>query len=286
MVKNMLNLIRSDFYRMVRMKSFMIILLIIGVMNIATFVANKAVQSDPAYMEYMEKAMEEADSSQPGASDIGMSILVKSDDDGAFDLYKVIKAFVNGYLVLLFLGIFAVIFVTADFNNGYIKNYGGQLRFRTRIMCSKSICLAVFTVILFAVTVLTSCIGLWVGGAKIKVVDAGILCKFLGVELLLHMAFAVVVTAICVIVRSNLISMALCCCISMNVLNVLYKLLDKGLVKLGWKRADIAHYTVSGRIAQYAADQKMLCSTIIVAVAFFAIAMLAGGICLHKKDFV
>ena len=281
-------MIRSDFYRMVRMKSFLIILLIVGVMNIVTFVASKAVQNDKAYMDYVESTMKEAEEkgTDPSASDIGMSIIVKADKDGNFDLLELCKAFVNGYLALLFLGIFAVIFVTADFNNGYIKNYGGQLRFRTRIMVSKSLCLAVFTLILFAVIVSTSAIGIGLSSAGLKVADTGMLCKYLAVQFLLHVTFAVVVTAICVVVRNNLISMALCCCISMNVFNILYKLADKGLGKLGWKSADIAHYTVSGRIAQYAPDEKMLVSTLIVAAAFIAASYLIGGTWLHKKDFV
>ena len=44
----MFNMIRSDFYRMVRMKSFYIIIIIIVAMNIASFVASKAVQNDEA----------------------------------------------------------------------------------------------------------------------------------------------------------------------------------------------------------------------------------------------
>ena len=285
----MFNLIRSDFYRMVRLKSFIIILAIIAFMNVASLLASKMMQQDEAYQEYLQKVMEEEKAKKeddPGAQDVGMSILVKADDDGKYELVEVCKSFLSGYMALLFIGIFTVIFVTADFNNGYIKNYGGQLRFRTRLMCSKSICLVVYTAILFAVTVLSTCVGIWLGGEVIKVTSVGTLFHYLSIQFLLHVVFAVVITAACVIVRNNLVTMALCCCISMNIINILYRLGDKGLEKLGWKNADITRYTVSGRIAQYATDGKMLCSTIIIALAFFAVAMLAGGTWLHKKDLV
>lgn len=283
----MFNMIRSDFYRMVRMKSFWIILIIIGVMNVASFVASKAVQEDEAYMEYLEKTAEQqGEKEDTGASDIGMSILIKADPDGKFEVYTLVKAFLGGYMGLLFLGIFAVIFASADFNNGYIKNYGGQLRFRTRIMCSKSVCLVAYTFILFVLFVFSSCLGVWLSGAGVKVSDAGKLANLLSVHFLLHVAFAVIITAICVIVRSNLIAMAICGCIAMNILRVFYGLADKGLKKLGWEKADIAHYTVTGRIAEYASDGKMLCSTILIAVAFIAAAFLAGGLWLRKKDLV
>ena len=279
-------MIRSDFFRMVRMKSFLVILVIVGVMNVASLVAAKAVQNDEAYQEYLQKVMEEASKEDPSASDVGMSITIKSDQNGDYELLDMMKSFLGGYMALLFLGIFTVIFVTADFNNGYIKNYGGQLRFRTRLLCSKSVCLVIFTAILFAVTMLTACLGIWLGGSAVKVADVGLLAKYLGVEFLLHVVFAVVIAALCVIVRNNLVTMALCCCISMNVVQILYRLADKGLRKLGWKDANITNYTVSGRIASYAADSKMLCSTLIIAVAFFAAAILIGGLWLRKKDFV
>ncbi|MBO4669991.1 MAG: hypothetical protein J5648_08525 [Lachnospiraceae bacterium] len=283
----MFNMIRSDFYRMVRMKSFYIILIIICVMNLASFAASKAVQEDEAYMEYMEKtAAQEEAKGDAGASDIGMSILIQADPDGKFEVYMLIKEFMGGYMGLLFLGIFAVIFASADFNNGYIKNYGGQLRFRTRIMCSKSVCLVAYTAILFILFVFSFLLGVWISGSGVKVSDVGKLVDLLSVQFLLHVAFATVITAICVIVRSNLIAMALCGCIAMNILRVFYGLADKGLKKLGWKKADIAHYTVTGRIAEYASDGKMLCSTIIIAVAFIAAAFLAGGLWLRKKDLV
>lgn len=282
----MFNMIRSDFFRMVRMKSFLVILVIVGVMNVASLVAAKAVQNDEAYQEYLQKVMEEASKEDPSASDVGMSITIKSDQNGDYELLDMMKSFLGGYMALLFLGIFTVIFVTADFNNGYIKNYGGQLRFRTRLLCSKSVCLVIFTAILFAVTMFTACLGIWLGGSAVKVADVGLLAKYLGVEFLLHVVFAVVIAALCVIVRNNLVTMALCCCISMNVVQILYRLADKGLRKLGWKDANITNYTVSGRIASYAADSKMLCSTLIIAVAFFAAAILIGGLWLRKKDFV
>lgn len=280
----MFNMIRSDFYRMVRMKSFYIIMIIIVVMNIASFVASKAVQNDEAYMEYLEKTADQQE--EAGASDIGMSIMIKAEPDGKFELYTLCKSFLGGYMGLLFLGIFVVIFASADFNNGYIKNYGGQLRFRTRVMCSKSVCLVAYTFILFASIILSSCLGIWLDGTEIKVSDAGKLVDFLSVQFLLHVAFATIITAICVIVRSNLIAMALCGCIAMNILRIFYGFADKGLKKLGWEKADIAHYTVTGRIAEYASDGKMLYSTIIIAVAFIAASFLAGGLWLHKKDLV
>ncbi len=279
-------MIRSDFFRMVRMKSFMIIMVIVGVLNVASLVAAKAIQNDEAYQEYLQKVMEEAAKEDPSASDIGMSITIKTDENGDYDALELMRSFLGGYMALLFLGIFVVIFVTADFNNGYIKNYGGQLRFRTRLLCSKSVCMVAFTAFLFVLTFVTSCIGVWMTGAAVKIADGGMFAKYVGVQFLLHVAFAIVISAICVIVRNNLVTMVLCCCIAMNVIGILYRLADKLLHKLGWKNADITNYTVSGRIAKYSETANMLGSTLIIAVAFCAAAILIGGLWLRKKDFV
>ena len=43
----MINIIRMELYRMVRMKSFWVILIIVGVMNIITVALNDAIMDDP-----------------------------------------------------------------------------------------------------------------------------------------------------------------------------------------------------------------------------------------------
>ena len=53
------------------------------------------------------------------------------------------------------------------------------------------------------------------------------------------MTFGLVIMALCLVVRNNLISMIISVCISANVFLVLYSLIDKGLKKLGWKRLQL-----------------------------------------------
>ena len=116
----MLNMIRMELYRMVRMKSFWVILIIVGVMNVLTVSLNDAMKADPVLQQALEAAESEKDDS---VTNIGMSITMERNEDGSYGFLEIITSAAKGMLCVLFIGIFTVIFATADFNTGYIKNY-------------------------------------------------------------------------------------------------------------------------------------------------------------------
>ena len=71
MVRTMLNMIRMELYRMVRMKSFWVILIIVAVMNVVTVALNDVITDSPELQQAIEAAESEKD--DPVAN-IGMSI--------------------------------------------------------------------------------------------------------------------------------------------------------------------------------------------------------------------
>ena len=280
----MLNMIRMELYRMVRMKSFWVILIIVGVMNVISVALNDSITDDPQLQQAIEAASSEKD--DPMAN-IGMNISMKRNDDGSYGFLEIITSAAKGMLFALFIGIFTVIFATADFNSGYIKNYGGAVKHRWHMAAAKGAAVLVYTVMFFALFILSSCLGVFAGGHKLVMDPAGKIFEVLCIQGMLHVVFGWVIMCICLIIRNNLISMIITCCISLHVFAALYSFADKGLKKLGWKDAAISNYTVSGRIMQYGMNSsKILGSTIAVAVAFAATFYLIGILWITKKDLV
>ena len=284
MVRDMLNMIRMELYRMVRMKSFWVILIIVGVMNVITVSLNDVMMDSPELQQALEATQAKEDDP---VSNIGMSITMERNEDGSYGFLEIITAAAKGMLCALFIGIFTVIFATADFNTGYIKNYGGAVKHRWHMVAAKGTAVLVYTIMFFALFIASSCLGVFIGGHKIVMDPAGKIFEVLCIQGLLHVVFGWIIMSLCVIVRNNLISMIVACCISMHVFTVLYSLADKGLKKLGWKEAAISNYTVSGRIMQYGIDSsKILGSTLVVATIFAVVAFAIGSLCVTKKDLV
>ena len=280
----MLNLIRMNLYRLVRMKSLYVIVIITVFMNIATMIIDEQMKSDPKQAELLQMAEETKDDP---VSNIGMNITVTSRADGNYNFVDVMASPLCGMLCALLIGIFTVIFATADFSTGDIKNYGGAMKHRYQIVVSKVVSVAFYTVGFLVLFGVSGCIGVYAAGHKVVFEKMGAAMGYLGVQTVLHIVFAAVITCICMILRSNLLSMILTVCISMHALAAVYALLDKALVKAGWKNANIVHYTVSGRIMEYAPGRtNILGSTLLIAGIFFVAFLVVSSIFVTKKDLV
>ncbi|MBO7631599.1 MAG: hypothetical protein J6S78_04645, partial [Lachnospiraceae bacterium] len=206
----MLNMFRMELYRMVRMKSFWVILIIVGVMNVLTVSLNDAMKADPEIQQALEAAESEKDDS---VTNIGMSITMERNEDGSYGFLEIITSAAKGMLCVLFIGIFTVIFATADFNTGYIKNYGGAVRHRWHMVAAKATAVLAYTVLFFALFIFSSVLGVYIGGHKLVLDPAGKIVEVLCVQGLLHVVFGWIIMSICLVIRNNLISMIIACCI-------------------------------------------------------------------------
>ena len=280
----MLNMIRMELYRMVRMKSFWVILIIVGIMNVITVSLNDVMMDSPEMQQALEATKAKEDDP---LSNIGMSVIIERNEDGDYGFLETITSAAKGMLCALFIGIFTVIFATADFNTGYIKNYGGAVKHRWHMVAAKGTAVLVYTIMFFALFILSSSLGVYIGGHKLIMDPAGKIAEVLGVQGLLHIVFAWIIMSLCLIVRNNLISMIVSCCLSFHVFQALYILADKGLKKLGWEDAAISNYTVSGRIMKYGLESsKILGSTLLIAAIFAVVSYILGSLWVTKKDLV
>jgi len=312
-----LNMIKMDVYRMFRTKSMYVIWIILLASALITSFLSK-IDYDAANKEWEKQQAVESqadtdtdmqaadvvnaqDIEQQQAADsnkeqlsqqntdnvnIGMSVELPTEPGKKVTVMDVFFSNAQGKFYALFLVIFAVMFATADIKSGYIKNIGGQVSQRGMLIVSRAVALALFTAITFA--------GIFVFQAAanmlaFKCVVWGnwkeIIPYFL-TELMLHYAFVLICTAIAVIIKNNVISMTLSVCLTMNIMSIVYALIDYVGNRVGLHNFNIYKYTVTGRMAMLPmnAGREDIISSMCVAAVFIIIMLSLSSYIFQKRD--
>lgn len=313
----MLNMIKMDVYRMFRTKSMYVIWIILLASALITSFLSK-IDYDAANKEWEKQQAVESqadtdtdmqaadvvnaqDIEQQQAADsnkeqlsqqntdnvnIGMSVELPTEPGKKVTVMDVFFSNAQGKFYALFLVIFAVMFATADIKSGYIKNIGGQVSQRGMLIVSRAVALALFTAITFA--------GIFVFQAAanmlaFKCVVWGnwkeIIPYFL-TELPLHYAFVLICMAIAVIIKNNVISMTLSVCLTMNIMSIVYALIDYVGNRVGLHNFNIYKYTVTGRMAMLPmnAGRDDVISSMCVAATFIVIMLSLSSYIFQKRD--
>jgi len=292
----MYNAVKMELYRMVRMKSFYVMIIVMIVM---TLIGTWAISYTPSdYSDAAQEAEQSLDMAQQGATEsmegteegdgVTIGMQVEMPDDDASDITVLDTAFANisGMVIAFFIAIFAVLFCGADLSSGYIKNFVGQAKSRTRLVLAKAVAMGVYTIgmLLLFLVVQTICNKVFFG--YIHMGDAGSFLSYLAVQTLLHIAFAMICLAIVLVSRSTVISMVFTICICWNVLSLLYMGINIIAEKIGVKDFNFSTYTVSGRIGMLSDtfSRQDCIETLAVAVVYMILAFVVGSVAFTKKD--
>ena len=305
----MLNMIKMDVYRMFRTKSMYVIWIILLASALLTSFLSK-IDYDAANKEWeKQQAVESqadtdtdmqaadvvnaqdieeqqvADSNKEQLSqqntdnvNLGMSVELPTEPGKKVTVMDVFFSNAQGKFYALFLVIFAVMFATADIKSGYIKNIGGQVSQRGMLIASRAVALALFTAITFA--------GIFVFQAAANML--AFKCVVWGdwKEIMLHYAFVLICMAIAVIIKNNVISMTLAVCLTMNIMSIVYALIDYVGNRVGLHNFNIYKYTVTGKMAMLPmnAGREDIISSMCVAAAFIIIMLSLSSYIFQKRD--
>ena len=121
----MLNLIKMDFYRMLKSKSQYILWALLAAMLILTTATMREEYKDPEASAKNWDTVQE--SVEDSAENLGMYVTVPTEPGQKATLYDMFYANTQGKVEAVFVVIFAVLFATADIRSGYIKNIGGTV---------------------------------------------------------------------------------------------------------------------------------------------------------------
>lgn len=279
----MLNMIKMDLYRMFRTKSLYIIWVILLGMIIFSV---SMLKTDTETLTNEASTLQENEFVTDEPVEIGMTVMLPTQPGEKVTIFDDFYANVQAKFVAIFLVIFAVMFSTADINSGYIKCIGGQVKNRGNLILSKAISLTIYTILSMIIILIVQSIAHCCVFGEILTGDAKDFAIYTLSQTALHIALVLICMTIAILLRNNVISMAIAICMCMNLMMVIYTGINTVIQKLGFEDFDFIKYTVSGRITMVSMTPELseILTTFVIAAAFaMAVTALASTV-FKKRD--
>lgn len=221
----MWNVIKMDLYRMVRMKSFYVVLLIL------MFFFGSSIYLAIGQESFLEANPEEQQKVEDMASsnervDIGMSVSTDvSAEEGT--MVDWLKMNISAGLMFLLVTIFLVVFVCSEYSAGFLKNTVSQINNRAYLYIGKLVVSFVFIVVGYVAAVLSIILGSLIAIQTVNIGDWKDILMYCGMTLLIQWALSAIIIFFCTLTRSTAFSMVIGICISLNMFALVYMLIDK-----------------------------------------------------------
>ena len=280
----MLNIIKMDLYRMLKTKSMYVIWIVLAAILLIT---TSLCKTD--YELLTEKdAMKQEQVTEPTVDNInvGMMVTLPTEPGEKVTVFDIFFANSQGKFYALFLVIFAVLFSTADISSGYIKNVGGQVGNRGSLIFSRSIALAVFTVLTMAGAFLFQAATNGIVFRELEWGNTKAILSYFVTELALHYALVLICMAIAIILKNNVISMVIAVCLSMNVMTIVYGMINSAIQKIGIQNFQIYKYTITGKLSLLPMDPSgnECLAAFGVAIVFIVMMISVSSVVFQKRD--
>ena len=280
----MLNMIKMDLYRMFRTKSLYVIWIVLAV---ALLITTSLCKTDYDSLNE-EDAVQQEQIAEPTAENmnVGMMVMLPTEPGEKVTVFDIFFANSQGKFYALFLVIFAVLFSTADISSGYIKNIGGQVRNRKSLIFSRSIAIAVFTVLTMAGAFLFQAAANCIVFGELEWGNTKVILSYFVTELALHYALVLICMAIAIILKNNVISMVIAVCFTMNVITSVYGVINSAIQKIGIQNFQIYKYTITGKLSLLPMNPSgnECLAAFGVAMVFIVIMISASSVVFQKRD--
>lgn len=194
---------------------------------------------------------------------------------------------ITGDFLLLFIVVFAVIFVSSDFSSGYIKNIYGCIERKISYVVSKIMIISFFSILIIAVSYISCVIFNYMIIKSGAFGDIGEFLKFTFFKLLLSVAFGSIVSCITIVVKKATASMVICMGYSFMFVNIFYTGINQVLNNVfEIEDFNIEKYTVIGNTISLNLNISSEQSTIIGIISMLAIliSIVFGSIIFGKSD--
>lgn len=282
----MLNAVRMDLYRMFHTKSLYVIWIVMGVLIVFTTSLSKTDYEDTQIQAENHQFYQEQEENGENTVMLGMQVILPTDPGEKVTLSDILYANIQGKFVAVFLAIFAVLFSSADMNSGYLKNIGGQINGRWKLIVSKIVALGIYVLLTFGVFLFIQAVSNQIIFGYLKLGITQEFLGYLGVQLLLHLALALICMASAVILRSSVFSMILAVGLCMNLLVSFYGAIDNLIHNLGFEDFRLLDHTVTGQLSMLTmrpsgADGFYAAG---VAAAYILVCGILTGLIFTKRD--
>ena len=280
----MLNIIKMDLYRMFKTKSMYVIWIVLAAILLIT---TSLCKTDYELLNEKD-AMKQEQVTEPTVDNInvGMMVTLPTEPGEKVTVFDIFFANSQGKFYALFLVIFAVLFSTADISSGYIKNIGGQVGNRGSLIFSRSIALSVFSVLTMTGAFLFQAAANCIVFGELEWGNTKAILSYFVAELALHYALVLICMAIAIILKNNVISMVIAVCFTMNVMTIVYGVVNSAIQKIGIQNFQIYKYTITGKLSLLPMNPSgnECLAAFGVAIVFIVMMISVSSVVFQKRD--
>ena len=286
----MFNAIRMDVYRLFKTKSTYIILVIMlalsvmgtGLMSVMTEMTGAKRQqvqteqmSDNA--DYAVEDDQFNEDTEGAQSQLSVSVSEIDPDENDNSVLSFAMSDISGLQAGLFIIICTVLFSMADINSEFIKSIGGQVKSRGVLIVSKMAAIAIFTAIVIIADFLTELIAVNIFFDDAVVGSASEIVRLLSSQFVLNFALAVLMMAIAIIIKNNVVSMIIGVCMCTGIFELIFMGINYLMDKIGFSDFDISNILITGKIQNVTigADAADIGYALITAAIYIAVSVLA-----------
>lgn len=286
----MFNAIRMDVYRLFKTKSTYIILVIMlamsvmgtglmSVMTEMTVAERQQVQTEQMSdnADYAGEDDQFNEDTEGAQSQLSVSVSEIDPDENDNSVLSFAMSDISGLQAGLFIIIFTVLFSMADINSGFIKSIGGQVKGRGVLIVSKMAAIAIFTAIVIIADFLTELIAVNIFFDDAVVGSASEIVRLLSSQFVLNFALAILMMAIAIIIKNNVVSMIIGVCMCSGIFELIFMGINYLMDKIGFSDFDINNILITGKIQNVTigADAADIGYALLTAVIYIAVSVLA-----------
>lgn len=282
----MFNLIRMDLYRLFHTGSTWILIGIISLFAVFSFYMGVVDQ------RLMEETGQNNNLVIKGEDEEGMEfgIMVNTPyhEDGSEAAYlEYVCADLQSGILLVFISIFAVIYVNAEEKSGFVKNIAGQFPNRFWMYLSNNVTVALFVFMAMAAYMVMQIFGflIWHSGAPFGIDMIGEALRYGVIQWILMSAFAAGIVLITTLIKSTAIGitvgMMISCGFSQIFLGFYYKIFQN-------TKLHVEGYLITNNIKTiaYSSSMSRLWQAVLVGTVFLVVYNIIGSVVMQKRDVV
>lgn len=282
----MFNLIRMDLYRLFHTGSTWILIGIISLFAVFSFYMGVVDQ------RLMEETGQNNNLVIKGEDEEGMEfgIMVNTPyhEDGSEAAYlEYVCEDLQSGILLVFISIFAVIYVNAEEKSGFVKNIAGQFPNRFWMYLSNNVTVALFVFMAMAAYMVMQIFGflIWHSGAPFGIDMIGEALRYGVIQWILMSAFAAGIVLITTLIKSTAIGitvgMMISCGFSQIFLGFYYKIFQN-------TKLHVEEYLITNNIKTiaYSSSMSRLWQAVLVGMVFLVVYNIIGSVVMQKRDVV
>lgn len=288
----MINLIKMNFYRMIRSRFVYVMLLI----TFGIFLLITSLETDPAEQELEQQILEEQ-GIEPSEADEGVGIVIGGNmsvggsAEENSSLEEIYAGMIGSGFILLMTGVFVTVYSDEERKSGFLKNLTVGIKGKKYIFASKIpivllFCTAQMLVVLAAVRIGCNRMGEYAIG------DAGNLIHYMVTEILLHTAYGVFIMACYETCRSIVLNILIAVFGSLNLFGFIVSMLEtklgvlRGLAQIWDGRLELVQYFLVTRARDMSVNYPafLFVPSLVVAVAGLLVYGILGMVIYSRRD--